>query len=125
MSLTPALRRLVFVVFAALVGMAVGLVADARAQPTGDGIRPGRSLLVFHDIDLVGAVGYRTGDPMRVDIFRGEHRIGGTAGRAVSTPDGGGLEVNHGVEGTAAAWDCWQRVTPDLEPCSSRSPCTG
>jgi len=53
---------------------------------------------------------------MRVDIFRGEHRIGGTAGRAVSTPDGGGLEVNHGVEGTAAAWDCRQGDTPDLQP---------
>ena len=63
-------------------GVAVGLVSDARAQPTGDGIRPGRSLLVFHDIDFVAAVGYRTGDPMRIDVFRGDHRIGGTAGRA-------------------------------------------
>jgi hypothetical protein len=53
---------------------------------------------------------------MRIDLFRGEHRIGGTAGRAVSTPDGGGLEVNHGVDGTAAAWDCWQGATPDLHP---------
>jgi hypothetical protein len=116
MSGALALRRLALVLFAALVGTAVALVADASAQPTGEGIRPGRSMLVFHDIDFVAALGYRAGDPMRIELFRGDHRIGATAGPAQDTPDGGGLEVNHGVDGTAAAWDCWLGTTPDLQP---------
>jgi hypothetical protein len=50
MSFMPAARRLLrraaILAFAVLVGGAVGVVANARAQPAGDGVRPGGSILV-------------------------------------------------------------------------------
>lgn len=57
------LRRAGILAFAVLVGGAVGLVANARAQPAPDGIQPGRSIRVVHNVDVVG---YRTGDPVRI-----------------------------------------------------------
>lgn len=51
-----------------------------------------------------------------MDVFRGEHRIATASGPAVPTPEGPGLEVNHGPAGAAAEGDCWEGVTPDILP---------
>jgi len=58
MSFMPAalrrlLRRAAILAFAVFVGGAVGVVANARAQPARDGIRPGRSVLVLGDTNHV------------------------------------------------------------------------
>ena len=62
-AMREALRRLLgragFLAFAVLVGGAVGVIANARADTPGEGIRPGHST----------------------------HQIEGTAGRAVGTPE--------------------------------------
>ena len=49
--------------------------------------------------------------------WRGGHRIAHLATFAVPTPEGGGLEINHGVEDTAPSeGDCWDGATPDIRP---------
>jgi len=52
-ALRRLLRRAAILAFAVFVGGAVGVVANARAQPARDGIRPGRSVLVFGDTNHV------------------------------------------------------------------------
>ena len=42
--------------------------------------------------------------------------IGSTSGPTVATPEGPGLEVNHGPEGPAVDGDCWVGHTPDIRP---------
>src|SRR5215211_7163137 len=84
---------------AAAVARAAALGAYAEAAPAAEGpqgIRAGRNITVFHNIDMVGAFGHPIGVQTQVDVFRGGHRIASTRGAAV---DGGALEVNRGREG--------------------------
>ncbi|MEA2323904.1 MAG: hypothetical protein QOD81_3754 [Solirubrobacteraceae bacterium] len=93
--------------------------ALASQDPANDvQIRSGNHILVVHNIDFVGAFGdsHTPGETMSVDVFRGDHRIAHAAGPAVTTPDGPGLEVNHGPAGAAQPGDCWDTVTPDIKP---------
>jgi hypothetical protein len=81
-------------------------------------VRSGNHILVVHNVDFVGAFGatHTPGETMSVDVFRGDHRIAHAAGPAVPTPDGPGLEVNHGPVGAAQPGDCWDTVTADIKP---------
>ncbi len=98
---------------------AVGLTAAAaHASPDPQfPVRDGKNISVFHQIDFVGAFGYAVGQPLSVEVLRGTHRIGDVSTFAVPTPEGGGLEINHGVEGTTPSeGDCWSGATPDIRP---------
>jgi hypothetical protein len=102
---------------AAAVAGSVALCADANAALTEPGsVRTGHNVSVFHEIDFVATFGHQVGTPLRVEVFRGSHLIARAEGPAVSTPEGGGLEVNHGPEGTPAPGDCWSKATADIRP---------
>jgi hypothetical protein len=101
---------------AALAGGAA-LAAEAPAAVDPEiGVRPSHNVSVFHEIDFVAAFGHQVGRPLTVEVFRGGHRIGRATGPALSTPEGGGLEVNHGPVGLPLPGDCWLQRTPDIRP---------
>jgi hypothetical protein len=109
---SPALRG------AVLAGMAASAIAamPASAAQGPQGVRPGHNITVFHNIDMVGVFGHPIGAQTLVEVYRGEHRIASARGAAVSTPEGGALEVNHGPLGAPAPGDCWDGATPDIRP---------
>ncbi|CAN5174258.1 hypothetical protein BH20ACT16_BH20ACT16_02560 [soil metagenome] len=93
------------------------LPAAVHAQePTTNNLRPGKSVLLFHNIDFVGVFGYAPGSPVRVEVVRAGHVVGAVTAAAVVTAEGPGLEVNHGPVGTARPGDCWENFTPDVRP---------
>ncbi|MGH2820680.1 MAG: chitobiase/beta-hexosaminidase C-terminal domain-containing protein [Actinomycetota bacterium] len=92
------------------------LAPSSSAMPTGSGVRAGKNVAVFHNLDFVAAFGYPIGKPMTVEVFRNGVEIGSATGPAVATPEGGGIEVNHGPEGAPRPGDCWTRTTPDIRP---------
>jgi hypothetical protein len=100
---------------AALLASGVAAVPAGAAEGP-QGIRPGHNITVFHDIDMVGVFGHQVGSQTQVDVFRGDHRIATARGPAVSTPDGGAVEVNHGPAGAPQPGDCWDGATPDIRP---------
>jgi hypothetical protein len=102
----------------ALASPALLGVAPASASLTGPGVGPNKNITVFHNLDFVGVFGYGSiGSPVRVEVIRNGTLIGVAAGPAVSTPEGLGLEVNHGVEaGTPGPGDCWAGGVPDIRP---------
>jgi hypothetical protein len=92
-------------------------VASPAGADTGPaGVRAGNNLTVFHNIDMIGSFGHTPGEKVQVDLFRGGHRIASVRGSAVSTPDGGALEVNHGPAGAPRPGDCFEGATPDIRP---------
>ncbi|MEA2318854.1 MAG: hypothetical protein QOD44_3043, partial [Solirubrobacteraceae bacterium] len=103
---------------AVLAGMAASAIAavPASAGVGTQGIRPGHNITVFHNIDMVGVFGHPIGAQTLVEVYRGEHRIATARGPAISTPDGGALEVNHGPVGAPLPGDCWDGATPDIRP---------
>jgi hypothetical protein len=90
--------------------------ASAAIDPAGPGVRPGKNVTVFHNIDFIAASGHRVGEDVQVDIVRGGHRIATARGAAADTPEGGALEVNHGPAGVPLPGDCWEGATPDVRP---------
>ena len=101
---------------AAVAAASLALAAPAAAMPTGAGVRAGHNVSVFATIDFVGAFGYSVGTPMTVEVLRNGHSISSVTAPTHSTPDGGGLEVNHGPLGAAQPGDCWEGFTPDIKP---------
>ncbi len=91
-------------------------VAPAAASAQAPVVRTGHTVGIFHNIDFVSATGFTSGAALRVDVFRGPHRIGTAHGTAVATAEGAGLEVNHGPAGAPRQGDCWDRLTPDVRP---------
>jgi hypothetical protein len=102
--------------------LAVGLVGSvepgtAQATVTGGGVTDGHSITVFHNIDMVSALGWTPGEEISVRVIRNGVTIGTATGPAVDPAgEGAGLEVNHGPEGTPQAGDCWGGTTPDIQP---------
>jgi hypothetical protein len=98
--------------------MAASAIAamPASAAVGPQGMRAGHNITVFHNIDMVGVFGHPVGSQTLVEVFRGGHRIATARGPAVSTPDGGALEVNHGPAGAPLPGDCWDGATPDVQP---------
>jgi len=74
----------------------------------------GSNISVFPNRDMVVAVGYRVGEQLTVDVLRNNVVVGTTTGPAVSTPEGVGLEVNHGPAADPEPGDCWTDYTPDI-----------
>ena len=94
----------------ALCAAALGslaLAAPAGATLTGPGVRAGHNISVFANIDFVGVFGYSVGAPMTVELVRNGHVINRVSAETVSTPEGGGLEINHGPAGAPQPGDCW------------------
>jgi Chitobiase/beta-hexosaminidase C-terminal domain len=109
-------RSAVLASAAALAATAVSAV-PASASLTGDGVRAGANITVFHNIDFVAVFGYGSvGQPITVEVLRDGVTIGTATGPAVDAEGLPGLEVNHGPEGPAVAGDCWQGTTPDIQP---------
>ncbi|MDQ3302318.1 MAG: hypothetical protein M3518_03075, partial [Actinomycetota bacterium] len=93
------------------------LTIPAWASLTGpDSVRAGKNITVFPNGDFVAVFGYPVGQQLTVDVYRGPHRIATAFGPAIDTPEGGGLEVNHGPAGAAVQGDCWEGHTPDILP---------
>src|SRR5919199_3897961 len=102
---------------AAAAAGSVALSAQAHAAlPAPGSVRAGHNVSVFHEIDFVATFGHQVGTPLRIEVFRGPHFIARSAGNAVSTPEGGGLEVNHGVDFAPGPGDCWAHATADMKP---------
>ena len=103
---------------AAAAAGSVALSAQAHAAlPAPGSVRAGHNVSVFHEIDFVATFGHQVGTPLRIEVLRGPHVIARAAGNAVSTPEGGGLEVNHGVElASPGPGDCWANATADIKP---------
>ncbi|MGH2819567.1 MAG: hypothetical protein ACRDJ5_02810 [Actinomycetota bacterium] len=90
----------------------------SSAMPAPAGIREGRNVAVFHNLDFVAAFGYTLGSEMTVEVFRNGVSIGTATGNTVDAEgDGAGaMEVNHGPEGAPQPGDCWTGTTPDILP---------
>ncbi|MDQ4086187.1 MAG: chitobiase/beta-hexosaminidase C-terminal domain-containing protein [Actinomycetota bacterium] len=85
--------------------------------PAEPGVRAGKSITVFHNIDFVAVFGYGpVGRQVTVRVLRDGVTIGSATGPTVSTPEGPALEVNHGPEGAPLPGDCWSGHTPDIRP---------
>ncbi|MGY1742840.1 MULTISPECIES: Ig-like domain-containing protein [unclassified Blastococcus] len=102
----------------ALLAPALVGTAPASATPTGPGVGLNKNITVFHNLDFVGVFGYGSpGSTIRVEVIRAGVVIGVAQGPAWSTPEGVGLEVNHGLEtGTPLPGDCWAGGVPDIRP---------
>ena len=102
--------------------LAAGTLGAVNAVPASGligpaGVRAGKSITVFHNIDFVAVFGYGpVGSPITVRVVRDGVTIGSATGRTVSTPEGPGMEVNHGPEGAPVPGDCWEGSTPDIQP---------
>jgi hypothetical protein len=110
-----ALPRRSTLALCAVAGLIAG-VPPAGATLTGPGVANGHAIVVFHNIDFIAVSGYRTGEELLVQVIRNGITIGSARGDAVGTPEGAGLEVNHGLEGAPAPGDCWDGHTPDIRP---------
>ena len=109
--------RVALAAAAAALLATLALGAPAPASPVAPGsVGEGKNISVFHNSDFVAAFGYGLGRPLTVDLYRGPHRIATAFGPAVSTPEGAGLEINHGPAGAATQGDCWEDFTPDVLP---------
>lgn len=112
-------KKVLAVASAALIA-GVALAVPSWALPAGDGVRPGHNVAVFHNLDFVAAFGYPVGEPLTVEVYRNDVKIGSATGPAVEVNEGlplnGALEVNHGPAGAPQPGDCWTGITPDILP---------
>src|SRR3712207_2049605 len=112
-------KKIIAVASAALVA-SLALAIPSWAMPAGDGVRPGHNVSVFHNPDFVAAFGYPVGEPLTVEVYRNDVKIGSATGPAVAVNEGlplaGALEVNHGPVGAPQPGDCWTGITPDILP---------
>jgi len=104
-------RRRVALALSPLVATA-GLTGIA--SPASAGVTIGSNISVFPDRDMVVAVGYQEGEELTIQVLRDGVVIGQTVGPAAATPEGVGLEVNHGPVGAPLPGDCWTNYTPDI-----------
>jgi hypothetical protein len=114
----PRSRRGRFAAAALAGAAALGAYAPAAPAAEGpEGVRAGRNITVFHNIDMVATFGHSIGVQTQVDVFRGGHRIASARGATFdAADDGGALEVNHGPAGAPLPGDCWDGATPDIRP---------
>ena len=114
---SSATGRLALAIIVLLASLVLAQAASpAEASPSGPGVKDGKNISVFHASDFVAAFGYRLREELTVDVYRGPHKIASASGPAVDTPEGPGLEVNHGPDGVAVRGDCWEGATPDILP---------
>lgn len=99
-----------------VAALAAGAVTTPAANATigPAGVADGHNITVFHNIDFVAAFG-NPGN-LTLDVIRNGVNIGTATGPTVDTPEGPGLEVNHGPAGPAQPGDCFNGHTPDVLP---------
>jgi hypothetical protein len=108
-------KRLLAVSLAVLLASA--LAVPASATLSGPGVRAGKNITVFHNIDFVAVFGYGpVGNVVTVEVIRDGVTLGTATGPTVDTPEGAALEVNHGPEGIPQDGDCFEGHTPDILP---------
>jgi hypothetical protein len=103
-------------VAASVAALAPTAMSTMPAEGTVVDIAPGHNITVFHNIDFIATFGHTLGDSLTVTVRRNGVEIGTATGPTVDTPEGAGLETNHGPEGAAAPGDCWEGHTPDIRP---------
>jgi hypothetical protein len=103
-------------VLTSAAALAAGAVSALPASGAVVNVAPGHNITVFHNIDFVAVFGYALGESVTVEVRRKGVLIGTATGPTVDTPEGAGLEVNHGPEGAPVAGDCWEGTTPDIQP---------
>ena len=92
-------------------------LAATPAEGTEVDVQPGHNITVFHNIDMVVAVGYEDADELTVRVVRNGGVIGTATGDAVGDAvEGFGLEVNHGPEADPQPGDCWEGNVPNIRP---------
>lgn len=99
-----------------VAAVAVILALLVSSIPASAEVRAGKNVTVFHNSDFIGATGYPVGEDMTIELWREGINIGSATGPAADTPEGPGLEVNHGPEGAPQPGDCWDGITPDVLP---------
>jgi Chitobiase/beta-hexosaminidase C-terminal domain len=103
----------------AVIGSAAAPPVPA-AQAEVISVDANRNVGIFHNIDFVAGFGWQVGQPMTVEVFRNDQRIGSATGPTIAVDEGlplqGALEVNHGPEGAPQPGDCWTNFTPDIQP---------
>ena len=97
-----------------LLAAGLALPMLTLAQPADAAVTIASNISVFPNRDMVVAVGYEPGEQLLVEVLRDGVVIGTTQGPAVATPEGSGLEVNHGPAGAPKPGDCWTNFTPDI-----------
>lgn len=90
-------------------------MSTVPAEGTVVDMAAGHNITVFHNIDFVATFGHAA-ETFTVEVRRNGVLIGSSTGPTVDTPEGPGLEVNHGPEGPAVDGDCWVGHTPDIRP---------
>jgi hypothetical protein len=99
-----------------LASLASTAVNTVPAEGTVRSMAPGHNITVFHNIDFVATFGHAA-ETLTVEVRRNGVLIGSSSGPTVDTPEGAGLEVNHGPEVVPPAdGDCWVGHTPDIRP---------
>lgn len=91
-------------------------IPAAASPPPGGSVLPQRHIMVVHNIDLVAAFGYPSGETLRLEVRRGGIPIARVVAPVYAAEVGFGLEVNHGPEGPVRPGDCFEPVTPDVRP---------
>ena len=110
-------RRLKAAAAVAAAALVPTSLAATPAEGTVVNVDPGHNITVFHNIDMVVAVGYDDADTLTVQVVRNGGVIGTATGDAVGDAvEGFGLEVNHGPEGVPAPGDCWEGNVPNIRP---------
>ena len=99
----------------AVASLAPTALSTVPAEGTVVDIAAGHNITVFHNIDFVATFGHAA-ETLTVEVRRNGVVIGSTSGPTVDTPEGPGLEVNHGPAGAAQPGDCWVGHTPDIRP---------
>jgi Chitobiase/beta-hexosaminidase C-terminal domain len=118
MKKQPPRMRFGHTALVASAALAATALTDVPASATlsGPGVATGHNITVFHNIDFVAVFGWALGESLTVSVERDGVLIGTATGPTVDTPEGPGLEVNHGPEGAPVAGDCWEGHTPDIRP---------
>ena len=112
-SATGRLALAITVLLASLV--LAQAATPAGASPTGPGVRPGKNSPCSTNPTSWRPLG--TGwEELTVDLFRGPHKIASASGPAVDTPEGPGLEVNHGPGGRRGSGRLLGRGYPRCPP---------
>ena len=116
-SASAPCKRTALAAVAALVAGTVGAVSAAPANGTVVNVRAGKSISVFHNLDFVAVNGYGPiGRVITVRVVRNGVTIGSVTAPTTLTPEGFGLEINHGPETVPFPGDCWEGHTPDIRP---------
>lgn len=91
-------------------------IPAAASPPPGGSVLPHRHIMVVHNIDLVAAFGYPSGETLTLQVKRGGIPIARVVAPVYPAEVRFGLVVNRGPVGPVRPGDCFELVTPDVRP---------